>query len=234
MNTSEQGKKDIQNIRLSTQEREQILNRILKTPLPSPYQGSWHTWMSVRVSTYALALLLISAGTGSTLTLAAEGSVPGNLLYPLKISISEPIRSVLARSPEDKAVWEVEQIERRLNEAVRLAAKNELTEERALALEKKLRKNTEVEQESMSSFALIDENEKNEQEDEERGADKSPGEERRRELKKGHEEERGDIERLNKLEEVARERINKQRKEMQKVFEERLSERTERAERKRD
>ena len=46
-------------------------------------------------SVYALSVLVL-IGVGATSTLAAEGSVPGETLYALKIHINEPLMTALA------------------------------------------------------------------------------------------------------------------------------------------
>src|ERR1035437_2494797 len=58
----------------------------------------------------------------------AETSVPGNMLYPVKISISEPIIGVFAFSKEDKVEWDERLIERRLQEAAKLVSADNLSE----------------------------------------------------------------------------------------------------------
>lgn len=57
---------------------------------------------------------------GSGAAYAAEQSVPGGILYPLKISVVEPLRGRLAYTDEEKAEWEVQLAVRRLQEVERL------------------------------------------------------------------------------------------------------------------
>lgn len=64
----------------------------------------------------AAALMLIGGG----MAYAAEGSLPGDLLYPVKVHITEPLRSALSATPVTRAQWDVRQIERRLEEAAAL------------------------------------------------------------------------------------------------------------------
>lgn len=61
-------------------------------------------------------LSLIGGGT----SFAAEGSLPGDLLYLVKVHVNEEVRAVLALSPAAKTDWEVTRAERRLEEAAQL------------------------------------------------------------------------------------------------------------------
>lgn len=67
-------------------------------------------------------LLLVGGGVAS----AAEGSVPGDLLYPIKTEVNEPLRAALTFNTEAKAKLQVEFAKRRLEEADKLSAKGGL------------------------------------------------------------------------------------------------------------
>lgn len=85
-----------------------------------------HLWTILsRTMIAACAFVLVGAGA----SYAAEGSVPGDALYPLKVKIFEPIQSSLSFSDESRAKWETTRAQRRIKEAEALAAKNSLTEE---------------------------------------------------------------------------------------------------------
>jgi len=53
---------------------------------------------------------------GGTVSFAAEGALPGNVLYPVKTELNERVRSVAAVTPQAKAEWDVKLVERRLTE----------------------------------------------------------------------------------------------------------------------
>ena len=61
-----------------------------------------------------LILALMFGGGG--ISYAAEGAVPGDALYPIKVSVNEEVRDLVAFSPEAKADWETRRLERRLAE----------------------------------------------------------------------------------------------------------------------
>jgi hypothetical protein len=69
-------------------------------------------------------LMLVVVGTGTAS--AAQGSVPGDLLYTVKISITEPVELALAPSASAKADVQVRLAERRIEEAQSLAAEGRL------------------------------------------------------------------------------------------------------------
>lgn len=70
-----------------------------------------------------LILLLLGGGTAY----AAEGSLPDEALYPIKIHVNEAIREKLALSPTAKAKWDARVTERRLEEAEKLVSTGKLT-----------------------------------------------------------------------------------------------------------
>ena len=79
-----------------------------------------------------LALLLL---IGGGVTAASEQSVPGDLLYPVKINFNERVRSILAVTDQDDARWETEAAERRLSEAELLTERGTLDEVTRTTLE---------------------------------------------------------------------------------------------------
>jgi Domain of unknown function (DUF5667) len=59
----------------------------------------------------------------------AEQAVPGDILYPIKVQVTEEIRGSLSRDPYQKVVWETTRLERRITEARQLAKAGKLTPE---------------------------------------------------------------------------------------------------------
>lgn len=66
---------------------------------------------------------------GGSVSFAAENSLPGDFLYPVKTNINENVMRFAAFSPQQKAQVEATLAQRRMNEAGELNAKNELTPE---------------------------------------------------------------------------------------------------------
>jgi hypothetical protein len=63
-----------------------------------------------------------------TIPVMAEQSMPGTVLHPVKVNVSEEIRGYFL-SGEERVRWETERIERRLEEARKLALLGKLTPE---------------------------------------------------------------------------------------------------------
>ncbi len=79
---------------------------------------------SLRFVPAALAMVMV-VGLGTAY--AAEGAVPGDALYAVKLNVNEPLQGALALTEKSKASWQTERIERRLTEAEALAAEGRLT-----------------------------------------------------------------------------------------------------------
>lgn len=77
-------------------------------------------------TTLALALLLVGGGAS---TFAAEKAVPGDVLYPVKVGINEPVAAVFAGSGEAQARHHARLAVRRVQEAEVLRARGALTPE---------------------------------------------------------------------------------------------------------
>lgn len=78
--------------------------------------------------------LFISGGTA----FAAEGSLPGDALYPVKIHVTEEVRGWVAISDEAEARWEMRKASRRMDEAKELEAEGRLTGEAKAEIEQSI------------------------------------------------------------------------------------------------
>lgn len=88
-----------------------------------------------------LVMTMLASAAG--VSYAAEGSLPGDVLYPVKVGINEELRVALAATEKDKANVEAERAERRLAEAEALAKKGALNAETRVALEAKFKAHAE-------------------------------------------------------------------------------------------
>lgn len=84
-------------------------------------------------------LLLVGGGTA----VAAQGALPGDVLYPVKTEINEGVRGWFAVGTEAKAKLDADLAVRRLEEAEELAASGELTEELKARLEARFEERAE-------------------------------------------------------------------------------------------
>lgn len=123
--------KDTSKLTLSSQEKEDI-RHILKTQIGFDVREGLLTRIKqqrsqiktkIRLMPLALALLLtFSGGTA----LAANGALPGDLLYPVKVGVNEQIRSAIAFTTEAEANYQGDLAARRVAEIEQLAAQGKL------------------------------------------------------------------------------------------------------------
>lgn len=98
---------------------------------PSPYVFlSFFSYNTRMVLAGLLLVVVAGAGTAS----AAQRALPGDTLYPIKISINEQVELALASNTAAKATLEVEFAERRVEEAQTLAAAGRLDTDMADSL----------------------------------------------------------------------------------------------------
>lgn len=125
---------EAQNIRMSNTEKRTMRaylrnathGELFAAPTPSPVQSpyvyaSFFTFQ--RAVSFALVLVVLA---GSTTAYAAQGALPGDVLYAIKTKINEPATGALAFSTEAKANYYASLAERRMEEAQMLAAKGKL------------------------------------------------------------------------------------------------------------
>lgn len=138
------GIEDLKNISLSESEKQKMFSEITayadfhapKTiPKKSTALWSWsffqaHSALAVR----ALSLVLVIGGT----SYMAEKSLPGDILYPFKVNINEPIYGSLLKTPEEKAAWNSDTFIRRIEEAEALARTGKLTESSLAEVERQI------------------------------------------------------------------------------------------------
>ncbi len=138
---SEQLKKKADTIRLSTQERRDLRERIVAYMEYHPRavklldKSAAREVVSTRLELKKINFWKVLPWSGAvfgvfffTLVMLAERTVPGDMLYAVKVGFNEELRSTLAFTPYEKIVWETERLNRRIAEARVLADKGELTE----------------------------------------------------------------------------------------------------------
>lgn len=92
--------------------------------------------------TKVIIALVILLGGGGTVA-AAENSLPGSPLYPVKIHVNENVRGALAVTAEQQARWDARVIERRMQEAAKLSADGTLSAEVETELQADVKEHTE-------------------------------------------------------------------------------------------
>jgi len=91
----------------------------------------------------ALSLVLIVA-SGAQATFASEAALPGDILYPVKVALAEPVALALSSSGERKAELAARFASRRVDEAAALSTRGELDEETADDLAERFDEHVEV------------------------------------------------------------------------------------------
>lgn len=119
----EQQTKDL---RLSSAERDSLratLDAHLKAHPLSTLSRYYPVYRMVLSGAFSFVLLLVLVGGTSY---AAQGSIPGDLLYPIKVRVNEPLRVALATDDSARAQTEATIATTRVDEAQTLAAKGKL------------------------------------------------------------------------------------------------------------
>lgn len=128
-------------LRLSDAERAalraSLIAKMQSGDARGPILSPWSWFFEAKRLQAAFLIVIIIIGYGSSATLAAEGSLPGDVLYPVKTRVVEPLtRLVAARTPAAKAKFETRLLEKRLEEAETLETGKKLDPE----LEKSVRR----------------------------------------------------------------------------------------------
>ena len=132
---SEQFNKQANHIRLQASERSDLRERLVAYMEYHPLTAeakSVSTATPLAVQAYRNVRIdfpIISKFIGAFAVLVlivvpvfAENTVPGDILYPVKVKFNEEVRGSLTFSPYEKVEWETERLERRISEAQLLAA----------------------------------------------------------------------------------------------------------------
>jgi hypothetical protein len=128
-------KRDIRNIKMTSDEKLAMHGQLMSyvdTHAPtgrvkSPY-WQFFMWSSSAASekfAYVFAVLFIVI-VGAGTSLASEKALPGDILYSMKVGVTEPIRTALTVDPIEQVRWQGELVNRRLDEAEKLESKGQL------------------------------------------------------------------------------------------------------------
>lgn len=142
--------KNFKNERMTESEKQTVFNElktfIAKNPISSPwykkvgnsiaspFQNDFMLHHKMLATTFVV-IILVSA-TGGT-SIAAKYSIPGDILYPVKINLNEKVETFTAISPEAKATVEARHVGERLTEAEQLSNENKLNDKIKTQLEVK-------------------------------------------------------------------------------------------------
>jgi hypothetical protein len=133
--------KNLKNEKLSDSEKQIMFDRLNSFIEENPIQTVWYKNIGNKIVSpfqdgfllhhkmlaSAFVIVILVSATGGT-SIVANSSVPGNLLYPVKINLNEKVETFTAISPEAKAVVEAKHINERLSEAEILSTQNKLND----------------------------------------------------------------------------------------------------------
>ena len=126
--------RQIKYIGMTANEKSAIMSRIIGSHKLSFERVSWYRIIKPPFFTrqtvgsiFAIVLLILMLAGGGV-AFASEDTLPGDLLYPVKITVIEPIRDTLAFSASAKVYLEELKIQKRLKEAAILASQGRLTD----------------------------------------------------------------------------------------------------------
>jgi len=106
------------------------MNKPQEKLVASPYVFRMNVKRVMQKTTQLVtAVLVIALTLGTGLAQASQGALPGEILYPVKITAEEVISATKTTS-EDKVDWEIERTSRRMGEAVRLAVDKKLDKDK--------------------------------------------------------------------------------------------------------
>jgi hypothetical protein len=120
--------KETQNMRLTDAEKSAMRARLAQMMVPvahMPVQSPYSWMLAPRSIALAAVAFLLVVSTGTTY--AAEGSLPGQVLYPVKTQVIEPLTVALAPTAAAKAEANASIATTRVQEAQTLAADGSLT-----------------------------------------------------------------------------------------------------------
>lgn len=145
------GIKDIRNLGMNKTEKDIMLSKLEAytnerpaTIRPNFWQENFRWYSFVHSSRMAYtAFLLIFTVTGSSLLVASQDSLPGDLLYSVKVNVAEKAVGVTIFDPIAKVNWEAEKVERRLQEIEILAVQGGLNTKLSESIQVKLEEQTQ-------------------------------------------------------------------------------------------
>ena len=140
-------KNDSKSVRLTFLERERIRRNIILSNyvLPTPY------WSYKKLVAVITVLLLIITGSG--ISFVAAESLPGDLLYPVKVNVNEGVINAMTLSSDAKAKLAADRANERLTEAEQLTVRGQLNSQNQAIIREKLKEHTNAVKTNVSILA---------------------------------------------------------------------------------
>ncbi|MES3006020.1 MAG: DUF5667 domain-containing protein [Patescibacteria group bacterium] len=147
------GIREFEKVKLTPGEKLAIFNRVstyadsnpVTGALKSPFFGWTFVFAHERMRyVYASIAITLILATGAGTAFAAERSLPGDFLYPIKINVTEPVKGALKVGSEAKIKWEGNKAVKRLEEAEKLAEMGQLDEGKRQTVEREFEKSADT------------------------------------------------------------------------------------------
>lgn len=107
--------------------RASLLANMRENVAQRPAVSLWLQFFFSKPVQAAFLSVIIVIGYGGSVSLAAEGALPGDILYSVKTRVTEPVaRLITATSPAAEAKFETRLLEKRLEEAESLETNKKL------------------------------------------------------------------------------------------------------------
>lgn len=156
-------KKGFEDIKLKNDSKERIKSELYSFMQKNPVMGSlntrhikWNEKRSLNIRRILLnpmpIVLIIALLLGGGTTFAAEQSLPGDVLYPVKVSVNEGVRGWFAVSDGAEARLNARLAERRLEEAEELASDDRLDDSTRSEVESRFRMHAEKIKEAVNNL----------------------------------------------------------------------------------
>jgi hypothetical protein len=116
-----------QKIELSLAEKGSLRVRFMQYMNANPLAHKSPFYTFTRAVSMATFVGILVLGTGSIVTFASQSSLPGELLYPVKIA-SEKVKHAAIKTPEAKIDYSLALVEKRYNETNTLIAEHSLNQ----------------------------------------------------------------------------------------------------------
>lgn len=112
-----------------------------------------------KLKTMPVIILIIALVAGGSVSVAAENTLPGDLLYPVKVGVNEGVRELFAVSAKAEVELQAKLAERRLKEAAQLAAENRLDAETRIDIESRFKDHSEKANKNLAKLEAKDKSE---------------------------------------------------------------------------
>lgn len=118
-------------VRLSEQEKQERKERFQHyMAATAPSRTGWLSrvisWRVIASPVPYVATLMLLVLAGGSLSYSAQSTLPGDTLYPIKVSINEELQGMLYAGPESKAVYEAYRATQRLREMESLVGRDSI------------------------------------------------------------------------------------------------------------